>query len=150
MSENRFGHISGAGVGTFEETHAFSQLRIAADAEQEVISKRDMILWTVCFDRAPAALHDSLALGQPILKHHPAHWDQEWGRLAQEVAGWAKGTTAVRGRGVRVEEVSVDRDFVDCWAGGLVAVGWMEEGELTSRRANRVMVSRLKVDSCTY
>jgi hypothetical protein len=51
---------------------------------------------------------------------------------------------------VRVEEVSVDRDFVDCWAGGLVAVGWMEEGELTSRRANRVMVSRLKVDSCTY
>jgi hypothetical protein len=51
---------------------------------------------------------------------------------------------------VRVEEVWVDKDFVDCWADLLVGGGWMEEGELTYRRANWVMVRSSRTVSCAY
>jgi hypothetical protein len=87
-----------------------------------VISKRDTILWTDFaapeggFERNPAALHDSLAIGQPVLKHHLAHWDQERETLRKKLADGQKGLPAFEGEGVKVEEVWIDGDFVDCWA----------------------------------
>lgn len=93
------------------------------------------------FDRHPNALHDSLALGQPVLQQHLAHWPEERDALHKKLVDGQRNLPAFQEEQVTVEEVVVDGSFVDVWADLLIGSGWMEEGELTYRRANWFMVS---------
>ena len=109
--------------------------------------ERASLLWTDFaspdggFDRSPHALDESLALGHPVLDAHLAHWPAEREALCRKLVEGQKGLPAFEGEEVKIEEVVAQQAFVDCWADLLVGGGWMEEDELTYRRANWVMVS---------